>query len=253
MEKKRFNPDTYTHTPAPQKIDGVNQGIRLLQRRVYQYKPANGGGNTGSGGASGTSNYPTQSRYETGSYGFRPLEDFFTWNFTPSSDNTAIRLYFRWHGGFGYRGINVYLKGGNQGHTNDVPSYGWTSGDQNGEWWYNSWGKDVEAEIRFEVHGASHNNTGIDEGIMWTDAPMLLIEEWENGNPNGQQVEFWTGPRDIGESASGGHNPTRPHPRTNNVGKSYAYDPDRWDGGEYSNYTYGQDELIIKNKNEKES
>ena len=35
MEKKRFNPDTYKHTPAPQKIDGVNQGIRLLQRRVY--------------------------------------------------------------------------------------------------------------------------------------------------------------------------------------------------------------------------
>ena len=151
------------HTTSDAQVVPTTQRTRVTY--IQAAGVASGGVILKSGGASGTSNYPTKSRYETGSYGYRPLEDFFTWNFTPSSDNTAIRLYFRWHGGFGYRGINVYLKGGNQGHTNDVPSYGWTSGDQNGEWWYNSWGKDVEAEIRFEVHGASHNNTGIDEGL----------------------------------------------------------------------------------------
>lgn len=247
----KFNPDNYKHTPAPQKIDGVNQGVRLLQRRVYQYRPGNGGENTGSGGASATANYPTKTRYASGGYGFRPLEDFFTWNFTPSSDNTAIRLYFRFHGGFGYRGIKIYVAGSDN-IIEDQPSYGWTSGDHAGEWWYNSWGKDKEAKIVFDVHNASHNNPATDQD-MWTNCPMLLIEEWENGNPNGQQVEYWTGPKDIGGSQSGGQNPTRPHPRTNNLGKGYAYDPDRWDGGDFSNYTYTQDELKQKNKNEEES
>jgi len=243
----KFNPEKYEHKPAPQKIDGVNQGIRLLQRRVYQYKPAGPGGQDTGGGIGGGS-YPTKGRIALNAYGLRQLEDFFTWNFTPSSNNTAIRLYFRWHGSFGYRGLNVYVSGGTQ-KVNDQPNYGWTSGDMSGEWWYNSWGKDKEAEIRLDVHNAGHNNPSTDEGIMWTDAPMLLIEEWENGNPNGQQVEFWTGPKDIGGSNSGGRNPHPTHPRTNNLGKGYAYDPDRWDGGEYSSYDYSQDEIIIRRKN----
>jgi hypothetical protein len=244
FDRKR---DYEIKNPAKQKVDGVNDGVRLLQRRIYQYVPAINAASIHSGGGAG--NYPTKYRYTSTnvSPGFIPFDSFFVMHFTPSSDNTAIRWKCRYHTTLSnsdasvtaLMGVNVYIiDSPTSGRTNEVPNYGWSaSGTGSPEFWWNSWGKDRLAKIEFKIHNASHNNPQVPDGDMWVNAPMMIMEEWENGNPNGPQVEYWTGARDIGGGMSGVNKP-QPHLYNNYLsdGTHYAKDPARWDGG----YVYQQ-------------
>jgi len=261
MTHRKFdrNRDYKIKNPPKQKVDGVNDGVRLLQRRIYQYVPAINADSIHSGG--GSSNYPTKYRYTSNNIapGWIDFDSFFVMYFTPSSDNTAISWKCRWHGGISYMGVNVYIQDSeNGGRTNEVPNYGWSSGCTGSpEFWWNSWGKDRLARIDFRIHNTSHNNPEVPDGDMWVNVPMMIMEEWENGNPNGPQVEYWSGARDIGGGMSGVNKP-QPHLHNNYLsdGTHYAHDPARWDGG----YVYQQgqgpqftDEEIKRMANNEES
>lgn len=201
---------------APQRIVGVNEGVKLLQRFVIMYKPTTGGAANTWANSGGTS-FPTP-EYRTTTNILRPGGNFFTQKITPSSDNTAICVKFLVYG----------------------------SGMQNIEFWYNSWGKDVTGIVRLDVAATyytvsvdlpSGNNIsdGLDQipSYSWNSASLpepyqlsgtksyvyphwMKVEEWENGDPNHPQVKYWTHPGHDGAKSN------QTHPMNHTTGKTYV-------------------------------
>jgi len=231
----------YEHTPAPQRIDGVNEGIKLLQRRVFQYN-----GFAQNQGAVETQNavYGTKASMASGGVSNQTLSKFFQINFTPSSDNTAIMVKMQMHiygtNNLSYHIISVTPMNQGGANSNYIPEYGWYMGSTNDAYghppmspcyWYNSWGKDISAKIEWRMNGhptypTYTRNPSYTHNAM-LNSPNMVIEEWENGNPNGPTVQFTTH-RQLGVS-SGNTNTGQVHPTENETGFGYEYKEDGWD------------------------
>ena len=201
---------------APQRIVGVNEGVKLLQRFIIMYKPTTGS-NVNTWSHSGASAFPTP-EYRVNNNIPRPGGNFFTQKITPSSNNTAICVKFL-----------VY-----------------SSGMQNIEFWYNSWGKDITGIVRLDVASTYYtvsvdlpDNSNISDGLdeipsySWNSASLpqpynqsatksyvyphwMKVEEWENGDPNHPQVKYWTDPGHDGVKSN------QTHPMNHQTGKTYV-------------------------------
>lgn len=229
---------------APPQIVGVNEGVKLLQRFVVQYKPSynsasNASSWTGEGSYSGN---PNDRWRKSSGYGYQAGEGFYTCRITTSSDNTAICVKFQlWTGSnstsLGYHNLSARILDGNEKEVDSrLPSFGWHEGNNGGggswghgaqhmEYWYNSPGKDLTIEFRHYMTGHSSYRRYTQVPYL-TDAsnntyyhcPWMMVEEWENGNPNHPQVEYWTNAKQGSSTTAEGY---PPHPNTSRLGKTY--------------------------------
>ena len=228
----------YKHTPAPKRIDGVNQGIKLLQRRVYQFNSF-----SRNQGAVETQNSaaPTKKFMANGGVSNQTLNKFFQMLFTPSSNHTCIMVKMQMHiygpsTNLGYHGLSITPLNNEGALSNYIPEYQWYMGSSgaNMTWgyppmtpsyWYNSWGKDITAKVEWRMNGHgsytqyTRDPTYMDNAMQ--SAPNMVIEEWENGNPNGPTVQYVT----HGEDEQGNQN-GRIHPAENETGIGYQFKPD---------------------------
>jgi hypothetical protein len=230
----------YQHTPAPKRIDGVNEGIKLLQRRVYQYN----GFSTGQGAVETQNSVQATKRYmANGGTSKQTLNKFFQMLFTPSSNHTCIMVKMQMHlyGGstnLSYQGLSITPLNNEGSNANYIPEHQWMMGSSNSNqtwgyppmtpsFWYNSWGKDITAKVEWRMNGHSgytqytRSPSYVDNAMM--SAPNMVIEEWENGNPNGPTVQYVT----HGEiSDSTGNANGRIHPAENETGIGYQFKED---------------------------
>ena len=238
--------EPYEYTPAPPAVDGVNQGVRLLQRRVYQYN----GFASGQAAKEGNySRYPTKAWRSMQTTGFtgdnRTLNGFFRMNFTPSSDFTVIHVQMQQFiyspsTADAYNTLSIIRRSGPGGMADyDIPEYSWRFGGWTASYgfppvqvsyWYNSWGKDQPAEIQWNmtssgsrVYTKQPNEVNNEQSML--DSPNMVVEEWENGNPNGSGVQFYMHGL-IGDGASRtspGNVFTGTHPADDETGRNYEY------------------------------